>query len=889
MRQPARDPRPPRAALAWLTGRLPLDQRDVIVGDLIETFADREDAGRRFNRLWFWAQTIGFVLGFAPTARHRPVSHLNPATSGRLTMGRFAIRVRQTVRRLAFEWRYAVGIVLILGVGIGPASAMLSVVQKVLLQPLPYRAPDRLGLVRLNLGQIQNHPGLSLSEIQDFRKTQGLFAAVESEARTSEVSLGPPDNLVPLSAVNITPGMLPMLGVTPILGHQFTEADANNTMAPPVLLDYGVWQTHFGAARDIVGRTVLIDGRGREVVGVLPRGFTLVTGRAVPRAIDIYLPLRVVDFRNFWAFPTIVRLKDGVSFTQANLALEPFAASLVKAYPKDYSDARLQFVIHPLLDDVLRDTRPALRAAMGGVLLLLVIAIANATALAVARLKTREREFAIRSAIGAGQGALVADVLLETAVLSVWGTCCGSGLAVAAIIAARGLVPHTVPRWDQIGMSWELVAYSAGFALLALLVSGLIPVWKVARGSTWQTLRSGTVQGGRAEGAMTRLLLVGGQIALTVVLAFGAVQLVRSAARLREVHLGFDPNVLTFRVPFDFRIYDKPEKGALLYERIRDRLRQVPGVLSVGAVSHVPLSGSLLTDAYTADLTKTAGWDQAVANYYAVTPGYFTAMRISVLKGRDFTDVEDSTGQHVVIVDETLTGAAFPGVSDVIGRTLRLGYGIPDSRIIGVVNHVRGIEVGREVRPQVYVPFGTFTWTPLTFTVRATGDPWTLVSAVQAAVHEVGPGRALTGFAMLTDNVTAATSTLRAVTSVVSCLAIVAGLLSAIGLYSVIAFVVHQRRRATAIRSALGASPAQLVWHHLKTGGAVMLAALPIGVALAVTAAPFFGALVYGVAERDLTSLAVAAVVAATTGILGTYVPVRRAGDTDPVTVLRGD
>ena len=879
---------PPRAAIRLLMSRLPIDQRDAILGDLTELFADRVETGRPFNRLWFWAQAAGFVLGFATAATYRLPAAAPPGRFSMLIPGRLASSVRHAFRRLAFEWRYALGVVLILAVGIGPAAAMLSIIRTVLLRPLAYAEPERLGLVRLELGQIHNHPGLSLSEIQDFRKLTDLFDGVEGEARVNEVSFGPPDQLEPLASVAISPGMLPMLGVTPIAGRQFTEEDAAARATPPVMLDYGLWQSHFGGDRGVVGRTVPINGAFNQVVGILPAGFVLTTGRAVPKPIDVYFPLQVRDFRNFWAYPTIVRLKPGVTFARANTALETLAATLVKEHPKEYSDARLQFVIQPLLDDMVRDTRPALRAAMGGVLLLMLIAVANATALVVARLKTRERDLAIRSAIGASQGSLVLDVLVESVVLSVYGAAAGVGLAAAAVAAARRLVPHTVPRYDQISIGWELLVYCGLLALAGLVVSGLIPVWRVSRSTPWRTLRAGSIQGGRADGALARLLLVGAQIALTVVLAFGAVQLVRSASRLREVQIGFDANVLTFRVPIDFRRYNKPELGAGVYHRVRDRLRQIPGVEAAGAISHLPLSGSVLTDAYTSDLTKEAGWDLAVANYYAVTPGYFETLRIPFLQGRDFTDVEDASGAHLVVVDASLARAEFPGVSNVIGRTLRLGYGLPDSQIVGVVGSVRGIEVGRDVRPQVYAPFGAFTF-PMNFAIRAKTDPARLVDAVRSAVQEIGPGRALAGFAMLSDNVAGATSTLRAVTDLVTVLAISAGLLSAVGLYTVIAFVVDQRKRATAIRTALGAAPGQIMWHHLRTSGLVTLVALPAGALLAFGAAPLFGSLVYGVSERDVWSLALATLVAATVGVLGTFVPVRRAALADPVTVLRGE
>jgi putative ABC transport system permease protein len=702
----------------------------------------------------------------------------------------------------------------------------------------------------------------------------------------------------------MTAGMLPMLGVSPILGRHLTDPAAPPPPPPPaapgappapprpppppqpVLLDYDAWQAHFGGDPDILDRTILLNGRATEVSGVLPRGFRLPTGRGVPQRADVYMPMRLFEIRNAWQFPTLVRLAAGVSVAEANARLDALAAALTAKYPEHYANTNLRFTFSPLLDDMLRETRPALRAALAGVLLLLLIAVANTTALVVARLKTRERDFAIRSAIGAGRGALVAEVLMESVILSGYGAMVGTAVAAGSAGAARAMVLQSVPRWEQVGVSWELIGYSAAFAMLGLFGAGLIPVWKVLRTAPSQLVRSASAQGGRAEGATSRLLLVGVQITLTLVLTFGAVQLVRSAGRLADVDIGFDAHVLTFRVPLDSRVHNTRPKQAVLYQRIRDRLRQVPGVQAVGANSHLPLSGATLTDGYTADLAGAASMDQAMANYHSVLPGYFESVRIPIVDGRDFSDAENANGEPVIVVDETLARAAFSARSP-IGRTLKVGWGIPDSRIVGVVRPVRNIEVGRHVRPQIYVPYGRFAWQPLIFTVRASGDPLQLVDAAEAAIREIGPGRAVSGFQVLQDNVTAATSTLHAVTGLVILLATSAGVLSAVGLYSVIAFVVHQRRRATAIRSALGASPAQLLWQHVQTSGMVILIALPAGVALAAIAAPFLGPLVYGVNERDPISLAAAAVVATSAGVLGTYLPARRAVHVDPVRVLR--
>ena len=338
--KPAPSRTPPSAAL-WLLDRvLPAAERDLVIGDVTELFADRVDAGRPFNRAWCWVQTAALVFGLGP-----PSSGLVPAARppGSRVMrigGRISVTWTHAVRRLRYEWRYALGVVLILGIGIGPATTMLSIVQHVLLHPLAYQDPDRLGIVRINLGQIQNHPGLAPGEVIDLRHTAGLFAGVEAEARQFELSLNTGEALVPLSAVSMTTGLLPMLGVVPILGRPFTEEDVHDPLGV-VLLDYGTWRSRFGGDRTIVGRRIVLNNNPIEVIGVLPSGFRLATGRAVPAPIDVYLPMRVTMFRNFWGYPTLVRLAPGVSFDHVNTALTGLAASLVKAYPEAYAGVHL--------------------------------------------------------------------------------------------------------------------------------------------------------------------------------------------------------------------------------------------------------------------------------------------------------------------------------------------------------------------------------------------------------------------------------------------------------------------------------------------------------------------------------------------------------------------
>lgn len=293
-----------------------------------------------------------------------------------------------------------------------------------------------------------------------------------------------------------------------------------------------------------------------------------------------------------------------------------------------------------------------------------------------------------------------------------------------------------------------------------------------------------------------------------------------------------------------------------------------------------------MTDGYETNLGKEPTFDQP-ANYQGVTPGYFKTLEMTFVDGRDFTDAEDAGTRPVIIVDESLVKTVFPNERHVIGKTLRLGWGLKNAQIVGVVKHARTIEVSREVRPQIYAPIGNLFQNAGIVVVRSTGDPSLLAGSIIAAINEVGPGRAVSKVAMLTDNVAAATSTLRAVTGLVTALTLCAGLLSAVGLYLIMAYTIHQQRRATAIRSALGATPRRVMWEHCRTSGVVALIALPIGALLSMGLAPFFSELVYRVGNRDPLSLALAIGIAAAAGMAGTYVPLRRAANVNILNSLR--
>jgi predicted permease len=545
--------------------------------------------------------------------------------------------------------------------------------------------------------------------------------------------------------------------------------------------------------------------------------------------------------------------------------------------------------VHPLLPDLVRQARPAIHAALAGVLLLLLIATANGTALVMARMKAREVDFAVRTAMGAGRGALLQDVLMESLLLMTAGVLLGGAIAAWGIVGLQALIPDTVPRAGNIVFGWDLLGYSALLGFAGLTLAGLIPAWKASRGAPLALLRGSSGQRG-ATRATGRLALVGTQIATAVVLCFGAVQLARSAFALAEADIRFDPeNVLAFAVPVDGSQFESFEESFVFHHALRDRLGELASVRAVGAVSHLPLSGTGPMDSFAPGAVgDTVGWSDPLANYFAVMPGYFESIGARLRQGRFLTDEENLERRAVAVIDENLAEMTWPD-EDPIGKTMRMGWQLPPTTVVGVIEHPRVIDVSQDVRPQIYVPYGLFPWGPLRYTIKSESDPLLLIGSVREVLAEMGTGRAAFGFQDLSENVADAMSTLWFVTLLVALLAFSAAFLSALGLYAVVSFIVHKHRRATAIRGAMGASPAQLVSYHLKSGILILAVAVPIGSLLSLMSARFVEALLYGVSVHDVLSLSGAVLLAAVTGIVGTLIPALSGAIQDPAVALRAE
>lgn len=890
---PAR--KPPRLAVAVASSILPADEREEILGDLEEEFGRRLAGGRWRAAGWYWGQVGLFCVSRLAELRghsggRRPsIRSVRDHDNGKVWEVRtMIVELAQAIRRLRRDGRFSASIVLVLGVGIGTSLVAYAVVDRVLLRPLPYGEPDRLALMRVDLGEIRDHPGLAMAEVADLRALDG-FAGAES-ARAEAVSTMEHDGRRdPVLTARVSPGLFDLLGVAPQVGRVFDEEEGQRRWSGAIL-SHAFWRERLGADPDVVGTTLRLDGNDVPVLGIMPAGFALHLGKGadVSSDVEVWLPLRIdPDARNFWGYRTVARLADGVSFESLNASLEAYASGLREAWPDVYGDARLRFVAHPLRKDLLRDVRPAINIAIAGVVLLLLVSLANAASLMLGRQRAREANLAVRSALGAGRARLLGVVLAEAFVVSVASGLLGVGVAVWGLSALRALHPPGVPRWGDLGVDVGFFGAAMVLALLGTLVTGLYPAAKVSAASM-RILRGETLQAGSGANSVRRSL-VGLQMAIAVVLVFAGTVLGRSALRIAHVDLGFDPShALTLAVPTDPARYDTNQKEWAFHRELRARILALPGVVEAGAVSHLPLAGYAPTDAFSTPTADTLSWDNHLANYFAATPGYLESIAVEVRQGRTLEDLDLDEGRPVAVVDESLAAATFPGES-ALGRTITPGWGLPDLEIVGIIRHPRVLDVRAEVRPQIYVPYTIFGWAPLHWVVRSEGDPQLLAPAVRAAVDGLGAGRAVFRVRTLESYLADATSSVRMTLTLILLQAALTAILAALGLFTVIAYMAYQARRDTAVRSALGATREELLGHHMRKGVAIMGVAIPAGLALALLGSRLIRGLVYGVSAADGWSIAVAVLVTGAVGVLATYLPARSAAGADPMEALRSD
>lgn len=796
--------------------------------------------------------------------------------------------LRFAVRLLARQKGFAVLSVLTLALGVGATTAMFTVVNAVLLRPLPYAEPDRLVMIRADGATRTAEPMLSLAEVHALQEHATTLAQVDGLAVING-NLGSGDGQRPMervAAVSATDGFLDLLGVRPVLGRLVTGRDMTSEAVLSVVISEELWRRRYEGDPGILERVILVNNMRVSVAGVLPSGFRMLLSpdAGIPSQIDLWLPITFGDSPDDRIVTTLARLAPGASLAGARDELGALGQRLSAQHGDRSARTPLTLHVEPLQADTARAARPALLALMGAVLFVLLIACANLANLLLARASARARELAVRSALGAGRWRLVRQLLTEGLLIGALGGALGLLIVPWAESLLLRLRPETLPALESLPLDWRVVTFALLATLACSLLFSLVPAWHGTRLDVQHTLKA-TSRGGGSRHGRLRPALVVAEVALAIVLLVGAGLMLRTIVGLHAVPTGFDSSgVITMQAAIQPRAFREYEKKWQFYQSAMERIQALPGVASASAIRPLPFESHKILE------RMAVNQGEIPAETYTTLPDYFTTMGIGLRAGRDFT-ADDLTRQRpVVIVDEAFARAAWPG-QNPLGRTLRVAdsRNAPVLTVIGVVGHVLTETLRAAGRPQVYLPYHEYALFDMAVVARAAGDPLLLAQPIRREIDALGGNRPVHTIRLMDEYVA---DTLAEGRFALVLLGIFAGLaltLSAIGIYGVISYTAAQRTREIGVRVALGATRGDIL--RLVFGDGLRWAAagvvLGLGASLALTR--YLATLLFEVRATDPLTLAGVSLLLMAVALLACYVPARRAGRVEASEALRAE
>ncbi|HEX5725049.1 MAG TPA: ABC transporter permease [Longimicrobiaceae bacterium] len=806
--------------------------------------------------------------------------------------------LRYALRTLRRSPGFAAVAVLTLALGIGANTAIFSVLQAVLLRPLPFADADRL-MVFWNqyAGGGPQKGAISPSEFADYRRSLRAFesTAAVTDWNANLTGRGEPERV---QGFIVSPNLFDVLGVRPALGRAFAPGEGVEGNREVAVLSHALWQRSFGADPAVVGTTVRLNGNTYTVVGVMPPEvrFPDAPGLLFPERADLWVPRAwesFADERGNQYLRVVGRLREGGTAEGAAAELRALAARFQAEYPESYPVASgWRPVAIPLREEYVGQVRPALLVLAGAVGLVLLIACANVANLLLARSAARRREIAVRSAVGAARGRLVRQLLTESLVLALAGAVAGVALASWGVAVLARVGPRSIPRLEETTVDLRVAGFALAASLLTAALFGLVPALQLARPAAAVLGAAGRASPDRGRRRL-RSFLVAAQVALAVVVLVGAGLLLRSFARLQGTDPGFDPRgVLTFQVSLPPLRYDSLDQRVAVWDEVLGRVAALPGVRAAGGVNPLPLSGDAWSASFMVEGQPVPpGGEYPHAEYAAVSPDYFRAMGISLHAGRAFTGADRAGAPAVAVVDERLARRYWPG-EDPVGKRLSLA-GQPDTvftEVVGVVEHVRAVGLHQEGEPQVYVPLLQRSNRSAYMAVSAPrGDPLRLAAAIRAEVRRADPELPIAKVATMEQVLARATADRQFSLVVLAVFAAAALLLAAVGIYGVASYLVAQRTREIGIRMALGARGADVLRLVAGEGLAVVAAGIVAGTVGALAFARLLSGLLYGLTATDpLTYLGVALLLGAV-ATAALLLPARRASRVDPVVALRAE
>ena len=813
-------------------------------------------------------------------------------------METFVQDLRFGARTLGRNPGFAAVAVLTLGLGVGANAAIFSVVNAVLLRPLPWSETDRAAMIWSRWTAFDK-TWVSDGEVNDYRRRSSTMAEIAAwtDGQVNLTGDGEPERI---GAGYVTANFFSTLGVSPLRGRTFTPAEDVEKGPNLVLIGYGLWQRRYAGDPSIVGRTIQLSGIAYEVVGIMPADFVLPTDFQNPTATSLWMPIQwdktSTDHGNH-GYYAAGRLKPGATFAQAKEEFHRIAQAWTKEglYPP-----QMQFdtLVIPLRDEVVGGVRRAIWLLFGAVGFLLLIACANVANLLLARAEARQREIAVRSALGAGRARVARQLITESLVLGGLSAAAGLALAWGGVRLLAWWNPASIPRVAATSVDGGVLLFTGGVALLTTLVFSLAPAVRLLHADLTDAMKEGSsnaTAGGARQRFRNSLVVV--EMALAVVLLVGAGLMIRTLWSLQRIDLGFNPTgTLTMRISLPQASYAKPEQVVAFYSRLMERVRALPGINAAGAARSLPLGSTIGDFGLRVEGYVPPPGTNAKGDWQIVTDGYLDAMGERLVRGRTIQPTDTSDTQLVALINEEMARRYWAG-RDPIGGRLRIG-GRPDRpwvSVVGIVRDVRHNGVTDIVKEKFYVPHAQWhksTGSPIramTLVVRTTGHPAALAPTVRNAIRQLDPNLPVADVRPMTDIVAAALATPRFTSVLLSMFALLALTLSAVGIYGVLSYVVSRRTREIGIRVAIGADRRRVLRMVLGSGFALAAAGIAIGMAAALLMTRLLRGLLHGVSPFDpATFIAVAGCLAAV-ALAASLAPAWRATRVDPVIALKSE
>ena len=810
-------------------------------------------------------------------------------------MGNLIHDIRFAVRMLLKNKGFAVVAVIAVALGIGANSAMFTVINAVLLRPLPYHEPERLVTIWEESPQRDMYElPVSLANYRDWVDQNTVFEQI-SAYTFRDINLSGTGEPERLFGVRSSANLFSLIGAVPLIGRPFLNEEDKEGGNRVVILSHALWQRRFGSDSNIVGQPLTLNNQSYTIVGVMPAGFQFPVGfsylgRALNDPVDLYVPIAATSQesrRGSFSFFSLGRLKAGVTIEQARAEMTAIEEGIVQQYLGENSGIGISLV--PTHEQTVKTIRPALLVLLGAVAFLLLIACTNIANLLLARAASREKEIVIRTALGASRSRILRLLLTESVILSLTGGCLGFLLALWGTDALMALAPDNIPRMNEVGVDAKVFGFTLLISLITGIVFGLIPAIHGSKTNLNEALKEGSRGStGGVAGKRIRNTLVAVEVALSLVLLIGAGLMIRSFSRLNETNLGFNPdNVVSLNLLLSQSKYPEDHQQVAFFQATLERLQSLSGVQSVGATTGLPLTVSVSgSDFRIEGRPEPEPGTETIVSTRSVSPGYFRTLGIKLMNGREFSERDTADAPAVAIINSDLARTHFPN-QNPLGTRITFDEGESWITIAGVVDDVKQLGLDSKSNAEVYFPYPQATSSSMTIVVRTATNPMNLVATMKSQIQEIDKDLPVAEVNTMEQLLSNSLSGRRFNMMLLTIFAIVALLLAAVGIFGVMSYSVSQRTHEIGIRMALGARASEVLSLVLRQGMLVTLVGLVVGVAASLLLTRLMAGLLFEVTPTDPITFVSVSVILAGVALGACFVPARRAARVDPMVALR--